>query len=137
MKKVNSLKRFKSGFLYFIEDYKFTKDFDFEKEIRNVKKDCEISYELQRINLLPVNNEIPEKLMFEVDDTVSDFGFSFSGFLHPNGEILGKFKWNQGSGLADEHFKGNYMKVGTKKILVFGRWNEEKVTDFVCIEIVS
>jgi hypothetical protein len=125
--------KFNSGKLYYVDELKISDKFNFEKELKIIEDEYESPDTLYSCFLIPKNPKHLEKLIFEVQDSDEFYAFNFAGFLHPENQLLGKFKYSIDSKFEDDHFEGIYKKISENRLIVFGKLTaEQNRINFIC-----
>src|SRR5689334_9946262 len=110
---------FMSGKLYLIEERLVGKS-----SFKDTKKNHLEVFELHRGVVLPNKQHDNERLKFDILQNDEYYGGYVTGFLYPNGTMLGKLHWNAEGGFEADRLSGNYKKTKAGIIHLHGVWEE-------------
>lgn len=122
-----------TGKIYFVDEFNFKNPpLDFIKEFDEVGYD----YYSDLCQGIIIQNGQNEKLKFDIDDGKEYHGRYFTGFLYPDGTLLGKFKYVHDANVENSNISGYYKKIDKNRILIRGVEEDTKSKQFFWIELV-
>lgn len=125
---------FFTGEMYFVENVTLTDTTNFKKEFEDVPYFA--SWKLDRGTVIP--NGDNERLKFDIVPGIGFFPGYFTGFLYPDGKMLGKIKHVQEANSADVHVNGQYKKISKNRILIRGIWeNDDRSKEYFWAQLLK
>jgi hypothetical protein len=113
---------FFNGEIYFLEQFDLKQTVNLKKEFDKVEYDY--SWRLSRGTI--IQNDQNDKLKFDIIPSNDFYESFFTGFLYPDGSVLGKIKYIQDANTIDAVINGRYEKVNKNRILMCGIWDDTK-----------
>lgn len=124
---------FFNGEIYFVDEFELKQPINFKKEFDKVE--YEYSWHLSRGII--IQNDQNERLKFDIIPSNDFYESYFTGFLYPDGSVLGKIKYIQDAHAIDAVINGRYEKVTKNRILMYGIWDDTKgLKEYFWLELI-
>lgn len=91
-------------------------------QLQKIENEYDTFYDIDRGNIIPNKANNNDIIIFEINESIDYYGFSFRGFLYPGSEFIGKFIYPVNLSLPSEDFRGKYFFIGKNKLILKGIW---------------